>query len=274
MILLNDQFVSRDQAKVDIEDRGYQFGDGIYEVVRVYQGKPFKLEQHLKRFERSAKELRLSLPMSLDEIKTKLLELLEMDQLLGDGIIYFQATRGVSPRTHSFPENVNSVLNAYTREVARPVHDLDNGAKVVTFEDIRWLRCDIKSLNLLGNVLAKQYAVENQAKEAIQIRSGIVTEGSASNFFFVKNGNLYTHPANQFILKGITRDTVEEIAAKLNISFIEKEFTLDEVLTADEAFVSGTITEITPVLQIDNHQISKEPGPITKALQKEFANQF
>lgn len=269
MILLNDQFLPREEVKIDLEDRGYQFGDGIYEVARVYNGKAFRLDEHLVRLERSAKEIRMTLPLSNGEIKTKILELIAMDNL-ADGIVYFQVTRGVAPRAHNFPTNVTSVLTAYTKEMPRPIADFQSGVKVVSIEDIRWLRCDIKSLNLLGNVLAKQYAVENQAKEAIQIRNNTVTEGSASNFFIVKDGKIITHPANNFILRGITRDVIEEIANKLGIPFIEKEFSLNEAYKADEAFITSTTMEVTPVIQINDEKIADKPGTISKALQEEF----
>ncbi len=273
MILLNDQLISRDAIHIDLEDRGYQFGDGLYEVVRVYKGKPFRFEDHFVRFERSARELRISLPVSLDVIKKKILELIDSNGL-AEGIVYFQLTRGVSPRNHAFPEpQVTSILTAYTKEVQRPEKEINNGVKVVTVEDIRWLRCDIKSINLLGNVLAKQYAAENQAKEAIQIRDDRVTEGSASNFFIIKNKEILTHPANNYILRGITRNVVEEIANKLAIPFKEKEFTLEEAYQADEAFITSTTVEIMPVLVINDNQISSKPGMVTKSLQTEF-NQF
>lgn len=269
MILLNNQFYERENVNIDIEDRGYQFGDGIYEVVRVYNGKPFRMDEHSIRFERSARELKLRLPMTTKEINGQILQLIKENQLV-DGYVYYQLTRGVAPRNHAFPSKESPVLVGYTKELQRPLADMTNGVKVVTVEDIRWLRCDIKSLNLLGNVLAKEYAVENGAKEAIQIRGNTITEGSASNFFIVKDGKLLTHPANNLILKGITRNVVEELAKKLDILFVEQEFTLEEAYQADEAFISGTTVEVTPVIQIDEKIIGKEPGPITKRLQESF----
>jgi len=271
IILVNDQFVPRDDVHIDLEDRGYQFGDGIYEVVRVYNGQIFGMEDHLVRFERSAKEIGLKLSMSLEEIKSKITQLVEVNNL-SNGIVYFQITRGSAPRNHPFPANSTSVLTAYTKEVERPVAKINNGVKVVTIEDIRWLRCDIKSLNLLGNVLAKQYAVEHQADEALQIRDNIVTEGSSSNFYIIKDGKIITHPADNFILKGITRNVIEKIAQKLNIPFSEELFDLKTALQADEAIISSTTLEVTPVIQINDQKIGNEPGPITKALQKEFEN--
>lgn len=269
MILINDQFLTRDQARIDIEDRGFQFGDGIYEVVRIYNGKPFYLQEHLARFERSAKEIMLNLSLSLEELEKRLLELIDLNNL-NNGIVYVQATRGVAPRIHSFPNNTTSTITAYTKILERPVSDMTNGVNVVTVEDIRWLRCDIKSLNLLGNVLAKQYAAENNAKEAIQIRNGIVTEGSSSNFIIIKDGSLITHPANNLILRGITRDIIQSIAKVQGIPFVEKEYTLRDVLLADEAFICSTTMEIIPVIQIDELLISDSPGSITKLLQAEY----
>ncbi len=268
-ILLNDQFLSRDNVHIDLEDRGYQFGDGIYEVVRVYNGVPFEMEPHLVRFQRSANEIDLKLPMSLEETSSKITQLIELNKLK-DGIIYFQVTRGAAPRNHAYPIGTTAVLTAYTKEVARPVEKLEKGIKVVTIEDIRWLRCDIKSLNLLGNVMAKQYAVDHQADEAIQIRDNIVTEGSSSNFYIVKDGKIYTHPADNFILNGITRMVIKDIANQLHIPFMEKNFTFKEVLEADEAFISSTTVEAMPVIQINDHVIGHEPGPIVRAIQAEI----
>ena len=271
ILINNDYFTTREDVRIDLEDRGYQFGDGVYEVVRIYNGKPFQMDAHMRRFERSAKEIRLDLHTDINSIKDSLLKLLANSNLR-DGIIYFQATRGVAPRNHAFPNNATSIFSAYTKEIARPLTELENGVKIVTTEDIRWLRCDIKSISLLGNVLAKQYSVENSAKEAVQIRNGIVTEGSASNFFIIKDGMIYTHKANNLILKGITRDQVEMFAKELEVPFIEKEFTLDEALTADEAFITSTTSEVTPVIQINDHLLSEKPGPVTKELQRLFTN--
>lgn len=267
--LYNGSFVKKEELAVNYEDRGYQFGDGIYEVIRVYDGKPFWMKEHMTRLAKSAEGIKLNHSLIIDNLNEKLNELIQLNNLQ-EGIIYLQITRGVAPRNHAFPLHSDSILIAYTKELDRPVHDLNHGVNVVTVEDIRWLRCNIKSINLLGNVLAKQHAVEKGAKEAIQIRNNIVTEGSSTNFYIVKEKKIITHPANNLILRGITRDVVESLAEQLKIAFIEKEFTLEEALTADEAFITSTTIEITPVLQIDEQKIDKEPGPITKSLQNEF----
>ncbi len=270
MILINDQFIARNQdTHIDIEDRGYQFGDGIYEVVRTYNGKPFRLDDHLERFERSANEIYLQLPMSKTETKLKITQLIEMNNLQ-NGTIYFQVTRGVAPRNHAFPDQAQPVFTAYTKQTPRPLEQFKNGIKVVTVEDIRWLRCDIKSLNLLGNVLAKQYAHVHQADEAIQIRDNTVTEGSSSNFYIIEKGTIYTHPVDHFILKGITRTVIEEIANKLGIPFVERLFSVKDIYRADEVFISSTTAEVTPVIQVNDRTIGNSPGHIVRALQTEF----
>lgn len=268
-VLYNENFIEKEELAVNYEDRGYQFGDGIYEVIRIYNGKPLCMVEHLVRLEKSADGIRLNLPIETIRLNEQLNKLIKLNNLQ-DGIIYLQVTRGVAARNHAFPLDSKPVLVAYTKEIVRPTYEIDNGVKVVTVEDIRWLKCDIKSINLLGNVLAKQYAVEKEAREAIQIRDGVVTEGSASNFFIVRDKSIYTHPANNLILRGITRDLVEDFAGRLGIPFIEKEFSLKAVLYSDEAFITSTTQEIMPVLAIDGKQISTKPGEVTRRLQAEF----
>lgn len=269
LVLLNDQLVPRREAKVDIEDRGYQFGDGIYEVVRFYNGQTFLMEEHLERLERSAREIRLQLPLSIDELHKRLDQLVKQSACT-DGIIYLQVTRGVAPRNHPFPSpEVKAQLVAYTKPYQRPFPQLEQGVKGKLIEDIRWLRCDIKSTNLLGNVLAKQAAKEAGALEAILHRGEIVTEGSSSNVFIVKNGALKTHPATHLILNGITRQIVLQIAQELAIPVIEEPFTVSELLNADEVMVTSTTQEITPICAVNDKKIGAGvPGPLAKRLQE------
>ncbi|HET7657091.1 MAG TPA: aminotransferase class IV, partial [Bacillales bacterium] len=160
MIIFQNVLMERGQAVVDIEDRGYQFGDGIYEVIRVYNGQFFGFEGHMERLERSTREIRMDMPMPMAELKNKLIELVEKNGLI-NGFVYLQITRGVAPRTHHFPEQASSVLTAYTKVMERPIEQMQNGIQTILTEDIRWLRCDIKSLNLLANVLAKQKAKDH-----------------------------------------------------------------------------------------------------------------
>ncbi|GAA0350738.1 D-amino-acid transaminase [Bacillus horti] len=274
-VLINGEIVTRIDAKVDIEDRAYQFGDGIYEVIRVYNGICYQLEEHIQRLERSAKEIRLSLPFSAEEFTQQLQELVKGNQLQ-EGIIYTQVTRGVAPRYHGFPsDDVKPQFVAYTKDLPRPTAFMEHGVKAVLLEDVRWLRCDIKSLNLLGNVLAKQKANDEGGFEAIQHRGDIVTEGSSSNVFLVQEGILYTHPASSLILNGITRVKVLELCEKLELIVKEQEFTVKDLLDADEVFITSTTSEVMPITQIDDQPVGPGiPGPLTVKLQQEFVKGF
>lgn len=270
-VLMNHDLVLRDEVAVDIEDRGYQFGDGVYEVVRIFKGKSFTMDEHLERLERSAKEIQLTLPYDREEFKSKLEELRSINAV-EDGIIYIQISRGVSPRTHGFPSpKVPSQLVACTKEMKRPLTFQQKGISAILTEDIRWLRCDIKSLNLLGNVLAKQKAADRNCFEAIFHRGETVTEGSSTNVFLIKDGILYTHPATNLILNGITRQKVLEIGHRLELRVKEEQFSAKELLAADEVFITGTTTDIIPVIKIDEQEIGAgSPGSITLSLQEAF----
>ncbi|WP_088052825.1 D-amino-acid transaminase [Virgibacillus dakarensis] len=273
-ILYNNQIIGR-KNMIDIEDRGYQFGDGIYEVIGVYNGTPLMLDDHMERLARSAKEVRLTLPSTINELKNKLVQLVAANDL-NEGIIYMQITRGTAARWHEFPKNeVPPVTIAYTRAEERMTAVEDQGAAAVLAEDIRWLRCDIKTLNLLPNVLAKQKAVEHQAIEAILHRGNTVTEASASNVFIVKNGELYTHPANNFILNGITRKKVLQLSKGLNLKVNETTYSVDDLLKADEVFITATKLDIVPILKIDDQIIgSGVPGEITKQILQAFRSLY
>jgi D-alanine transaminase len=268
---LNGEFVERSNAKVDVEDRGYQFGDGIYEVIRVYNGKMFTEKEHLQRFFRSAESIGLKLASTIEQLTEMLKKLIEKNNLRL-GTIYMQATRGVAPRAHAFPPaNTAPSLVAYTKELERPHEKLLKGVKALLVEDIRWLRCDIKSLNLLGNILAKQKASENGCYEAIQSRGQEVTEGSSSNVFMVKNGVIITHASDQLILKGITKEVILNICVKNGIPVEERTFTLEELKEAEEVFLSSTTSEVMPVVEINGNQVNGGvPGAITKKLQVLF----
>lgn len=270
-VLINDKLFSREQAVVDIEDRGYQFGDGIYEMIGVYNGKSFLMDEHLERLKRSADEIGLNLPYELKEIKNKL-EKLKSNNNVKEGTIYIQVTRGVAPRDHSFPRPATSAqLIAFTKNMERPVFIQKNGVKAVLSNDIRWLRCDIKSLNLLPNVLAKQKAKENNAYETILSRDGVVTEGSSTNVFIVKENKIQTHPATNLILNGITRRKVLELCRNLELTVDEKYYSTKQLLNADEVFLTGTKIDVVPVIEIDGHKIADgKVGNITKKIQRAF----
>ncbi|RXT07878.1 D-amino-acid transaminase [Ammoniphilus sp. CFH 90114] len=273
MILLNDRFIEDAEDSINIEDRGYQFGDGVYEVIRVYNGGCFRLNAHIHRLEQSASKIKMTLPFSSEEVSNRLLELVKRNGLQ-DGNIYIQVTRGVAPRTHHFPYQSTPVVVAYTQETKRPIEQNKHGIKAILSEDIRWHRCDIKSLNLLGNVLAKQAAKESGCEEAILHRGNIVSEGSSTNVFIVKNELIYTHPANNLILEGITRAEVFRLAREITREIIEEPISVKELLNADEVFVTSTTMEIAPVIQVDQEVIGNgSPGPVTQMLQKVYEHQ-
>jgi D-alanine transaminase len=269
-VIVGGELLERSLATVDIEDRGYQFGDGIYEVIRVYNGKMFTAKEHLSRLQESGEKISIQIPYEASELEEMLQGLIEKNKLI-NGIVYMQFTRGTSARNHAFPQNVTPTFVAYTRKVERPVSSMEEGVKTIFVEDIRWLRCDIKSLNLLGNLLAKQKAVEAGCFEAIQHRGDIVTEGSSSNVLIVKNGTVYSHPANHLILNGISRQKVKQVCEHNQIPFVENEFTMEDLLLADEVFLSGTTVEVTPIIEVQEEKISGGiPGEVTKKLQKLF----
>jgi D-alanine transaminase len=273
--ILNGKIIERSEAKVDVEDRGYQFGDGVYEVIRVYNGKMFTLKEHLNRFEKSSESIGITLPYTMEDL-TKLLEELIARNNLQLGTIYMQITRGVASRNHAFPvEKVTPSLVAYTKEALRPIESLKTGVRAILTEDIRWLRCDIKSLNLLGNLLAKQKAAEKSCFEAIQHRSEDVTEGSSSNIYIVKNGVVITHPSNHLILKGITKDVILKVCATSNIVVEERTYTLDELASADEVFLSSTTSEVMPIIEVNGKSVANGlPGAVTLKLQELFEREI
>ena len=270
MILYNEQLLPREEVHIDIEDRGYQFGDGVYEVIRVYDGKLFYLKEHLQRLLKSADAIQLELPVALEQLPQKIEELLDANQMK-QGNIYVQITRGVAARSHAFPGQSQPILIAYTQPGERPTKALQEGITAITTEDLRWLRCDIKSLNLLGAVLAKQKAVDHQAEEAILVRDNFVTEGSSTNFFIVEGNAIWTHPANHLILHGITRQIVLQLAAERKLTVNEVAFSKERIYTADECFITSTTMEICPVVKIDDRLVNQgQPGSITRMLQADF----
>jgi len=271
MILFQNRLVERSEATVDIEDRGYQFGDGVYEVIRVYGKKPFELKRHFDRLWRSAKEIELALPFSQDDLEKNVRLLIEANQL-EHGHIYMQITRGASPREHAFPETIQPVLTAYTKAYAnQKANKSGETFQTITTEDIRWLRCDIKSLNLLGSVMAKQKAKTKGCQEAIFHRGDIITEGSSTNVFIVKDGVIRTHPADRLILNGITRQVIIELAHRLGIPVKEESFSVSDLKRADEVFLTGTTIEVKAVGSVDGHAIAGGvEGVIVRKLRSAF----
>ena len=268
---IDGRIVDLKELVVAMEDRGYQFGDGVYEYTKVYNGKCFSLKPHIDRLYRSLRELRIPAVFTfaeMEEIHNRLIA----ESGIENGGIYLQITRGWAPRAHAFPDTVVPGLTMTIRPSSINAAQWDTGVGVVAVPDERWLRCDIKSLNLLGNILAKQKAKEAGCYEAIMIRDNMVTEGSSSNFVIVKDGVLWTYPTGNLILKGVTRTRVlEEIVPANGLSVLEKAFTLDFAKKADEAFLTGTTTEIMPIVTIDGQPVADgKVGPITQKIQKGY----
>ncbi|WP_243525187.1 D-amino-acid transaminase [Bacillus pseudomycoides] len=276
-VLWNDKIIDTNKTGpyIQLEERGLQFGDGVYEVIRIYKGTIYLLDPHLTRLYRSMDELELTLPFSKAELITLLYKLLENNNFQEDGTIYLQVSRGVQHRAHAFSFDVTPTIYAYISTIERPALWIKYGIRAISEPDVRWHRCDIKSLNLLPNVLAATKAERKGCKEALLVRNGIVTEGSRSNFFLVKNGTLYTHPANHLILNGIIRQYILSLAHKLQIPVQEELFSIRDVYHADECFFTGTTVEVLPMTHLDGTAIQNgQVGRITKLLQKTFVQSF
>ncbi|HEU4962605.1 MAG TPA: D-amino-acid transaminase [Bacilli bacterium] len=262
----NGQWMSPDEPAVPIEERGHQFGDGVYEVIRVYQGAPFLLQEHLERLAKSAAAIRLQPSLSPAELELIIRTGIKKSQLQ-EAEVYLQLTRGVAPRLHPFPDVETAV--AMTVKPARRIAEetRTNGVAVTVMDDERWANCHIKSLNLLPNVLAKQAAIDNGFYEAVFVKDGQITEGSSSNLFAVKDGVLYTAPADRKILHGITRASLLDLAPELGVEVREEAFTADFLQGADEAFLTSTSMELMPVVRVDEQLIGAgKPGDVTLRL--------
>ena len=276
VVYVNGKFVPRSEAVVSVEDRGFVFGDGVYEVVRAIRGRLFATRFHNERLERSLAGIRIELegqdsPARFVEIGRELLR--ENSLLDGEATLYIQVTRGATTRAHHFPP-ANTPPTVYI-SVARftPSRELaERGASVITHPDLRWGRCDLKTLNLLPNVLAAQAAKEQGAFEAMLIRDGVVTEGAKTNFFGVVDGTLRTHPCDSHILPGITRSVLRDLAAEIGIDVDETPIAEDEIPGISELFLTGTTTDVMPVVQLDGRFVGDgKPGELTTKLQRVLA---
>jgi D-alanine transaminase len=257
LIWINGEIVPMGEARISPEDRGYQFADGVYEVIRLYGGRPFTLEEHLARLEKSAAGIQLSVPVSRAELKAEIGKLIAQSGV-GEGMIYLQLSRGVAPRNHVFPASPGTTLLFYARAlpVLPPVEN-NPPVKLVTVEDERWKRCWIKSIALLPNILAKNQAVSAGADEAVFVENGVVSECSASNFFAVIGGKLVTHPVGPKVLPGITRGVLFECARELGIGVEERAMTLEEAKGAEEIFITSTTREVSPVGVWDGQRVGR-----------------
>jgi len=267
LVYLNGEMTPLSEAKIPVLDRGFIFGDGVYEVIPVYRRKLFRAEHHLARLFRSLKAIGITNPLTKEEWMTQIGHVVATypgDQQM----VYMQVTRGVAKRAHAFPGEAKPTIFIMTN-VLPTISDAvrAKGVNCVTMEDKRWLRCEIKSVSLLGNVLAAQHAVEQQATETIQFREGYLTEAASSNVWIVKNGKLHAPPLNNLILEGIRYGLIEEICAAQGIAFEARQISRDEVFDADEILLSSATKEILAVTTIDGHTVGNGvPGPIYQAL--------
>ena len=261
IVFLNGEFLPAEQAHVSVLDRGFIFGDGIYEVIPAYNGKLLRLEQHLTRLKNNLDAIRLTDAVSDMQWEPVLKELLSRNGP-GNMGVYLQVTRGVAPRDHTLPDGVSATIFAMCNPIAPPAPDLKNkGVAAITLEDSRWKNCHIKAISLLPNILLRQQAVDAGAVEAILIRDDEATEGAASNVFIVKDKVLITPPKGPFLLPGITRDLVLELAAKNNVLNEERAIKASELHNADEIWLTSSTREILPVTQLDGKPVGDgKPG--------------
>jgi D-alanine transaminase len=270
---VNGRYVDHRQANVHIEDRGYQLADGVYEVVGVRDGKLIDEKPHLNRLDRSLRELRIAAPVSRQALTFIIRELMRRNRLR-DGLVYMQVTRGVARRDHAFPTTpVKPALVLTTKSTKQLGVDVGPGVAVKSQPDIRWERCDIKTVALLPNVLAKQAARESGAYEAWLVdAAGCITEGASTNAWIVtKAGELVTRQTDCGILAGITRGTLKSIANTLQLKLVERPFSLAEAKQAREAFITSATSFVTPVIKIDGDPVGDgKPGPTARRLREEY----
>ncbi|MGH7693365.1 MAG: aminotransferase class IV [Gemmatimonadaceae bacterium] len=269
IVYLNGQFLPRSEAKLSVDERAFFFGDGIYEVTRAIGGRLFEWPRHLRRLERGLREMRLTPSITGEELESISLRLLrDNDFSDGEAAVYLEITRGAAPRTHHFPPPGTPCTIFLSATRFTPPHDVRaKGGTAVTFPDFRWARGDIKSLNLIPSVLAKQHAVDNSATEAIFVRDGAMTEGSHTNVFGVFDGELRTYPESNYILAGITREVVLELAAELGIPVRLMPIFTPEFAHIEELFITGTTSDVMPIVALNGLPVGDgRPGRITMSL--------
>ncbi|MCY4420422.1 MAG: D-amino acid aminotransferase [Gammaproteobacteria bacterium] len=262
---LNGEYMPVAECRVSPLDRGFLFGDAVYELIPVYNRKAFCMSQHLARLARSVEQVHIQNPYTPTQwaaIIEKLIQQSDDEDLA----VYIQVTRGVAKRDHIFPENVNPTVFAMANPMARVAgEELQNGVELITVKDIRWQRCDIKVTGLLANILAKQEAIQSSAYEAILIRDGFALEGSASNLFVVRNGTVYTHPEDNLVLPGVTRDFILGLLNELEVEFREQAIPEEWLYSANELWVTSSAREILAATKIDKRVVGKGvPGELWK----------
>lgn len=267
----NGQHLPKEKICISPDDRGFLFGDGTYEVIRIYHGKPFRLTRHIERLRYSTEAIRL--PFSnFKQIEELAYTLIQKNNLQnGEAMLYIQITQGVATRSHAFPFETFPTVYASLFPVLDYSKQRKEGVGVILVPDLRWQKCNIKSISLLANVLASQEAFEQHAHEAIFVREGYVTEGTHTNVCAVFNGIVKTPPLTTHLLNGITREVILELCPKLEIPVEETPISETAFKHADEIIILGTLTEIMPAIKVNNIQIANgKPGPVTLKLQKAF----
>ena len=271
IVYLNGSFVDQAAAQISVDDRGFLFADGVYEVIRLYDGRPFMMAEHMERLHAGLSALQID-ATPVGKLGAVVERLLRENAVDGAGTVYIQVTRGAAPRKHAFPAQTQPTVYVIAKPFkANPPEYFTAGVAAITVPDTRWSRCDIKSISLLPNVLANQAAHAADAFEALFVRDGVVIEGSHSNLFGVIRGELRTYPESNYILSGITRTLVLNLARELGVPTQEKPILWEEFYAADELFLSGTTTEVMPVVTVDGRPIGNgKPGPVTRRLQEAY----
>lgn len=272
IVYLNGDYVRLGDAKVSVLDRGFIFGDGIYEVVPCYGGKPFLMPHHLARLQRSLKAIRLDTGRSLSDWENLVADMLSRTGAQGDCTVYLQVTRGVAKRDHGFPASSQATVFCMVSPLKRPdAHKREHGMTAVSMPDERWLHCEIKSVSLLGNVLAKQYATDAGVDEVVQFRDGQLSEGSSCNIWVVKGGVMRAPVRDHLILEGIRYGFLEQLAARAGIPFESRPITQAEVAAADELMLSSATKEVLPITQYDGQPVGTgKPGPVYTRLRAAY----
>ena len=268
----NGKFIPKEEIKISPDDRGFLFADGIYEVVRWYEGFFYDMSSHVTRLKRSLRELRINWP-DADLFPSFAFDLIKLNNLENQpAMVYLQVTRGAARRTHSFPSpEVPPTAYAYAWGFIPDCKSNETGIKVMLKEDIRWSRCDIKSVSLLPNTMSFQEACENGLKECIFVRNGLITEGSHSNIFLVSDKTLFTHPESNNILSGVTRKNILRIAQDCGIRIREEAIQENRIRFIEEAFITNTSAEVMPVIELGGNMLGDGvPGPITRIIRDKF----
>ena len=267
IVYLNGQFLPLEDAKIPVLDRGFIFGDGVYEVIPVFHGKAFRLEHHLTRLESNINAIKIKNPHSKKEWTSIINDVISRNNPT-DQSVYLQVTRGIAKRDHKFPEDTRPTVFIMSNPLKHvPEEELENGVTAITLDDIRWQYCHIKSIALLPNILLRQQAVEQNASEAILIRDGMITEGAASNIFTVKDGIIYTPPKSGCLLPGITRDLVVELAATHGMTCREEAISEEALQQVDEIWLTSSTKEILPITRLNNTPVGDgKPGTVWKTM--------